>query len=150
MKNKHRFCHIGENLFYQPRTFPSDPELIYLGDNVNIASDVEFINHDIVYKLLNDAYNTTEFKPSCGCIKIGNNVMIGTHSLILPDVKIGNNVVVGAGSVVTKDIPDNCVAAGVPCKVIGDFDSFVLKRRELFIDKNKVWEKFDEKHNLVL
>ena len=116
IKNKHRFRHVGDNLFYQPRTFPTDPELIYWGNNDNIASDVEFINHDVIHKLLNDTYNTTEFEPYSGCIKVGNNVMIGTHSLILPDVHIGNNVVIGAGSVVTKDIPDNCIAGGVRVK----------------------------------
>lgn len=52
--------------------------------------------------------------------------MIGTHSLIFPDVHIENNVAIGAKSVVIKDIPDDCVAWGL-CKVIGDFDSIVLK-----------------------
>ena len=44
-----------------------------------------------------------------------------------------DNVVIGGGSIVTKDIPDNCVAAGVPCKVVGSFDALVKKRerREL-------------------
>lgn len=37
---------------------------------------------------------------------------------ILPGVTIGNNVVIGAGSVVTKDIPDNVIAVGNPCRVI--------------------------------
>jgi maltose O-acetyltransferase len=51
-------------------------------------------------------------------ITIGDNVWIGGSSVICPGVNIGNNVVIGAGSVVTKDIPDWCVAAGNPCKVI--------------------------------
>lgn len=37
-------------------------------------------------------------------------------------ISIGDNVMIGAGSMVAKDIPDNSVAAGIPCKVIGDFD----------------------------
>lgn len=45
--------------------------------------------------------------------------MIGAGTVILPDVKIGSNVVIGAGSIVCKDIPDNSVAAGVPCRVVG-------------------------------
>ena len=44
-------------------------------------------------------------------------------------LKIGNNVIIGAGSVVTKDIPDNSVCAGVPCKRIGSFDDFIRKRK---------------------
>ena len=51
-------------------------------------------------------------------VTIGDNVWIGGGAIIMPGVKIGNNVVIGAGSVVTKDIPDNKIAFGVPCKVI--------------------------------
>lgn len=87
-----------------------------------------------------------------GAIQIGDNVMVGTHSIILPDVKIGNNVVIAAGSIVTKDIPDNCVAGGVPAKVIGSFDDLVEKRRKLKIAASDspelLWNDFFEKRNL--
>lgn len=43
---------------------------------------------------------------------------IGGNCTILPGVTIGNNVVMAAGAVVTKDVPDNCVVAGVPAKII--------------------------------
>ena len=43
--------------------------------------------------------------------------------MILPDVTNGNNVIIAAGAVVTKDIPDNCVAAGVPAKVIKQLEN---------------------------
>ena len=49
---------------------------------------------------------------------IGDNVWIGGGAIILPGVTIGNNVVIGAGSIVTKDIPDDVVACGNPCRVI--------------------------------
>jgi serine O-acetyltransferase len=49
---------------------------------------------------------------------IGNNVLIGTGAKIIGAVKIGDNVVVGANAVVVKDIPSNCVVAGVPAKII--------------------------------
>ena len=51
-------------------------------------------------------------------VSIGNNVWIGGSVTILPGVTVGNNVTIGAGSVVTKDIPDNVVAAGNPCRII--------------------------------
>lgn len=49
---------------------------------------------------------------------IGNNVSLGVSVTIIGNVHIGNNVVVGAGSVVVKDVPDNCVVAGNPARVI--------------------------------
>ncbi|MDE1848533.1 MAG: acyltransferase [Nanoarchaeota archaeon] len=57
-----------------------------------------------------------------GRIIIGEGACIGTHSTIMPGIKIGKNSVIGAYSFVTRDIPDNVVAFGVPCRVI--------KRRE--------------------
>lgn len=53
-------------------------------------------------------------------VTIGNRTQISTGSTILPLVKIGNNSIIGAGSVVTKDIPDNVVAYGNPCRVISE------------------------------
>ncbi|MDD2941673.1 MAG: DapH/DapD/GlmU-related protein [bacterium] len=53
-------------------------------------------------------------------IRIGDNVWIGMNAVVLPGVKIGSNVVIGANSVVNADIPDNCLAAGIPCRVIKD------------------------------
>lgn len=49
---------------------------------------------------------------------IGNNVSLGACVTIIGGVKIGDNVVVGAGSVVVKDVPDNCIIAGNPAKII--------------------------------
>ena len=50
-------------------------------------------------------------------ITIEDNVWIGANVVVLPGVKIGKNSVIGAGSVVTKDIPENVIAFGSPCKV---------------------------------
>ena len=49
---------------------------------------------------------------------IGNNVSLGANVTIIGGVHVGDNVVVGAGSVVVKDIPDNCVVAGNPAKIL--------------------------------
>lgn len=49
---------------------------------------------------------------------IGDNVTLGANVVIIGNIHIGNNVIVGAGSVVVKDVPDNCVVAGNPAKVI--------------------------------
>ena len=54
--------------------------------------------------------------------EIGDNCYIGAGATILGPIKIGNNVTIAAGAVVTKDLPDNCVAAGVPAQVVKNKD----------------------------
>lgn len=49
---------------------------------------------------------------------IGDNVYLGANVCIIGNIKIGNNVIVGAGAVVVKDVPDNCVVAGNPARII--------------------------------
>ena len=63
-------------------------------------------------------------------MEIGNNVFIGMHSTILKGVHIGKNVIIGANSLVNKDIPDNCVAAGNPCRKIMDLSEYYQKRKK--------------------
>ena len=68
--------------------------------------------HPIHHERRNSGY---EFgKP----VTIGDNVWLGSNVVVCPGVTIGDNAVIGAGSVVTKDVPENVIAAGVPCKVI--------------------------------
>lgn len=55
-------------------------------------------------------------------VTIGKNVWIGGNCCILPGVSIGDNTVIGAGSIVTKDIPENVIAAGNPCRIIREAD----------------------------
>lgn len=47
-----------------------------------------------------------------------DNVFVGAHAQILGPVKIGRKSIIGGGSVVVKDVPENCVVAGVPAKVV--------------------------------
>ena len=69
VKHRELFHHIGRDLFFQPRKFPSDPELISFGDNVKIASNVTFINHDICSSMFNTKYNTLIFKEGGGVFR---------------------------------------------------------------------------------
>ena len=98
-KHEHMFKHIGYGLMWQPRSFPSDPELISIGDNVMIAANVSFVNHDICSAMLRRKYSVTKniIPDLQGCIKIGNNVMIGANTMILPNVNIGDNCIIGGG-----------------------------------------------------
>lgn len=63
-------------------------------------------------------------------VHICENVWLGMNVIVLKGVTIGRNSLVGAGSVVTKNIPENVVAAGNPCKVIKQLDEEIIKKLE--------------------
>lgn len=124
------------------------PWLIEIGNNVTFASWVYLVAHDGASK------NIIGYS-GIGKILIGNNSFLGTRTIVLPDVKIGNNVVIGANSVVSKDIPDNCVATGIPAKVIMSLDEYRYKlnikkgicpiyEREFTLNGNITKEKKDK------
>ena len=111
-----------------------------MGNNVTLASGSSLLTHDgSTKKIL--GYSKV------GRIDIGNDVFIGAFSIILPSVRIGNKVIIGAGSVVTRDIPDNSVAVGSPARVIGTYDDFVEKNRQLFNDTPVYDTHYSKKSN---
>ena len=91
-----------------------DDTHIYIGDYTMLGPNVTIATagHPILPELREKGlqYNMP--------VHIGRNCWIGAGAIIMPGITIGDNVVVGAGSVVTKDIPENSVAVGNPCKVI--------------------------------
>ncbi|UTJ07343.1 acyltransferase [Arcobacter roscoffensis] len=112
---------VGDNSyisFFSHITMGKDTKVI-IGNNVSIAHNVRIYTISI---------DTTEYilnkikKDKIGNVYIGNNVLIGTNVYINPGVKIGDNVVIGANSVVTKNIPSNCIVAGMPAKVVKTYD----------------------------
>lgn len=105
---------VGDNFYANYNVTILDIAKVTIGDNVMLAPNVSIYTagHPIHKDMRNTGY---EYGIE---ITIGNDVWIGGNTVIVPGVKIGNGVVIGAGSVVTKDIPDNVIAAGNPCKVI--------------------------------
>ena len=105
---------VGENFFANYNFTVLDVGKVRIGANAQIAPNVSIYTagHPIHPDSRNSGY---EYGIS---ITIGDNVWIGGNVCIMPGVTIGNNVVIGAGSVVTKDVPDNVIAAGNPCKII--------------------------------
>lgn len=102
------------------------PWLIDIGDDVQITRGVVILTHGYDWSVLKGKYG--EVLGSAGKVKIGNNVFVGMNTVILKGVTIGNNVIIGAGSLVNKDIPDNCVAAGNPARVIMSLEDYHEKR----------------------
>ena len=74
-------------------------------------------------------------------VTIGDHVWIGSNVTIMPGVTIGENSVIGAGSVVTRDIPDNVVASGVPCRVMREITEEDRKFYKKGMPLNEDWDK---------
>lgn len=164
LRKHHIYGAIGDNCSIQKRKVPLYANLIRLGNNVHIASNVSFLTHDISYLVLNNTEGYSDLgkaQERIGCIEIGNNVFVGSGVHILYDTKIGNNVIIGTASTVTKDIPDNSVVAGTPARVIGTFDDYAKKmiseqqypdelrpKGQIVSDElaRLMWEKFDSDH----
>ncbi len=119
---------IGENFYANHGLIILDAAKVTFGDNVFIGPNCGFYtaSHPIDYQRRNEGL---EFAHP---IKVGNNVWFGANVSVMPNVSIGNNVVIGAGSVVTKNIPDNVVAFGNPCKIFRSItDEEILKEYTL-------------------
>lgn len=144
MRNPVSFCKkrgvkIGDKCVILGSSFPfgSEPYLITLGNKVRINAGVQFITHDgsvWVLRNLPSLDSATDLRDIdlFGPIKVGDNVQIGSNSIILPGVTIGSNVIIGAGAIVTKDIPDNSVAVGIPARVIESIEVFYHKHKDEF------------------
>jgi sugar O-acyltransferase (sialic acid O-acetyltransferase NeuD family) len=87
-----------------------------IGDFVSINRHVSIGHHTVI----SDFCSINPGTNIAGNVTIGEGTTIGMGTNILHQVKIGKNTIIGAGSVVTKDIPDNVIAYGSPCKIIRD------------------------------
>jgi serine O-acetyltransferase len=92
--HKVRFSYGGSGVVIHARAV--------IGDNVKIGPSVTIGGRSKIYEVP----------------KIGDNVYIAGGAKILGNVSIGNNVIIGANSIVLKDLPDNCIAVGIPVKII--------------------------------
>lgn len=125
---------VGDNFFANYNCTILDVGKVIIGENVMFAPNVSIYTagHPIHPQSRNSGYEY-----GIGVI-IGDNVWVGGNVVINPGVKIGNNVVIGSGSVVTKDIPDNVIAAGNPCKFIRDITEedrkYYYKNNEFDVD----------------
>lgn len=109
-------CHIfaGDNLYINYDCTILDCNHVHLGDNVLIAPKVQIYT---AHHPTNPETRLTGLELASP-ITVGNNVWLGGGVIVCPGVNIGNNVTIGAGSVVTKDIPNDVVAVGNPCRAI--------------------------------
>jgi len=127
-----RGMRIGERTtFYSPDKVLIDetrPWLIEIGDDVQITYGVTMLTHGYEWSVIKRVHG--EILGSAGKVKIGNNVFIGINTTILKGVTVGNNVIIGANSVINRDIPDNCVVAGNPARVVMSLEEYREKRKK--------------------
>lgn len=105
---------LGDNFYANYNLIILDCAPVTIGDNVMIGPNVSLFTAGHPVHPEPRVAGWEFAKP----ITIGDNAWIGGHTVINPGVTIGKNTVIGSGSVVTKDIPENVVAAGNPCRVI--------------------------------
>jgi maltose O-acetyltransferase len=111
---------IGHNTFINTNCMFLDNNIIQIGKNGLIGPYVQIYtaNHPIKAseRIIEDG-DSSRYLTQSEPVKIGDNVWIGGNSVIFPGVTISDNVTIGAGSIVTKDIPENVLAFGNPCKI---------------------------------
>ena len=128
--------YVGEDFYANYDCVIIDVCDVRIGDNVMLAPKVGIYTagHPIDAGVRNEGL---EFGAP---VTIGNNVWIGGSAVINPGVTIGDNVVIGSGSVVTKDIPDNVIAVGNPCRIL----------REITQEDREYWEKKKEEYEQLM
>jgi len=126
----HRFrgCDIGENCYISRRAIidRAHPKGVHIGNNTRIWLEAMILAHDY-------SRDALEGQSMWLDTYIGNNCVIGGRSMIMPGVKIGNHVYVGGGSIVTHDVPDHCLVAGNPARII--------RRGTIIGDRGQIIEK---------
>ncbi len=133
--------HFGKNIYCNFGVTMVDDTHIYVGDctmfgpNVTVAT----AGHPILPELREKGYQYN------APVHIGRNCWIGAGVLIMPGITIGDNVVVGAGSVVTKNLPDNVIAVGNPCRVLREVNEH--DREYYFKDKRIDWSEIESEAN---
>lgn len=139
------FCYgynieLGENTYINFNCNFVDDGKIIIGKNVLFGPSVTIatVGHPLDPTMREYMYTAP--------VKIGDNVWIGAGAVICPGVTIGNGSVIGAGSVVVKDIPENCIAVGNPCKVLREINEH--DKQYYFRDRRITREDLDEERKL--
>ena len=95
-------------------------------EQINIGKEVSILGGTVITDIIHP-YNDTSLPASkqdimTKPVNIGDQCFLGMYSMIMPGVTLGRHVIVGAHSVVTMNVPDCCVVAGNPAKIIKRYD----------------------------
>jgi maltose O-acetyltransferase len=120
---------FGSDLELQSRLFLYRGKNIRLGSGVVIGYNTQLWDYFPIFigdrflgsknlVVISGTHSTDDYRNLPGPVFIGKGVWVGINVTICGPVTIGDNVIIAAGSVVVKDIPSNCIAGGVPAKVL--------------------------------
>ena len=125
-----KHVHFGKNIYANFNLTLVDDTHIYVGDYTQFGPNVVLATagHPICPELREQLYQYN------APIRVGRNCWLGANVVVVPGVTIGDNVVVGAGSVVTRDLPDNVVAVGNPCRILREVND---RDREYYFKDRK-------------
>ena len=123
---------FGRNIYFNKVPFILKPENIFLGDNCSFGENTKFYNHTTIrigdnflgapgISFLTGGHNPETLEGITKPIVIGKGCWCAYNVTILPGVTIGDNVSIGSCSVVTKDIESNSIAVGSPARVVRKF-----------------------------
>lgn len=126
-----KHIHFGKNVYANFGLTMVDDTHIYVGDYTMFGPNcvIATAGHPILPELREKAYQYNI------PVHIGKNCWLGAGVIVLPGVTIGDGSVIGAGSVVTKDVPENVIAVGNPCRVLREISD---KDREYYFKDKKI------------
>lgn len=149
---KDMFADIGENCYIEPPLHANWAGAhVHFGDNVYANFNLTLVDDTHIYVASGTMFGPNVVVATAGHpvlpelrkrvgqfnipVHIGENCWLGAGVIVLPGVSIGDNSVIGAGSVVTKDIPENVVAVGNPCRVLRRINE---RDREYYFKERKI------------
>ena len=136
---------IGQGCNIYCNILTAESELISIGDNVTISSEVVFITHDNSCNKINPQKSNL-----FGKITIGNNCFIGQRSTILYGVSLANNIIVAAGSLVVNSFDEEgIIIGGNPAKKIGTWESYMKKNSHYMMTRSEFSENKDNPDKLI-
>lgn len=120
------YCMICEKVIINPS------EAVEIGDDVGIGTEVQIWTHGSYLNILDG------FPANFAPVKIGSHVWLPSRNVVLPGVTIGDNCVIGLGSLINKNIPNGCLAGGIPVKILKENAypiKLTLDEKQNIIDK---------------
>jgi acetyltransferase-like isoleucine patch superfamily enzyme len=139
-RENRRGIRIGDYCLICPGVRLGSAVGISIGDSVMLAHGAYVTDSD-----WHGLYNRVTPGDRAAEVRIGDNAWVGDSAIVCKGVTIGRNSIIGAGSVVATDVPDNCIAAGNPAKVVKrlDPDREMVTRAHWFGDPARLAEEIE-------